>query len=59
MGDGGRRVNGETAAGRAYGFRFIFGLSGTARLLSILLFIRLVREVRPAPGLRAATAERG
>jgi MFS family permease len=44
---------------QAYGFRLIFGLSGTARLLSILLFIRLVREVKPASSLPPAPAEQG
>jgi hypothetical protein len=37
----------------------IFGLSGTFRLLSTLLFIRLVQETKPAPSLRPATAEQG
>jgi len=42
---------------QAYGYRLLFGLSGAGRLLSILLFIRFVQEVRPRPSLRPAPAE--
>jgi MFS family permease len=42
---------------QVYGYRLIFGLSGAGRLLSILLFIRLVQEIRPRPSLRPAPAE--
>jgi predicted MFS family arabinose efflux permease len=42
---------------QAYGYRLLFGLSGAGRLLSTLLFIRLVQEIRPRPSLRPAPAE--
>jgi MFS family permease len=44
---------------QAYGYRLIFGLSGTFRLISTLLFIRSVQEIKPAPSLQPATAEQG
>ena len=40
----------------AFGYRLLFGLSGAGRLLSTLLFIRLVQGVRPGPSLRQAPA---
>jgi MFS family permease len=42
---------------QAYGYRLLFGLSGVGRLLSTLLFIRFVQEIRPRPSLRPAPAE--
>jgi MFS family permease len=44
---------------QAYGYRFLFGLSGAGRLLGTLLFIRWVQEVRPDFSLRAAPVEEG
>jgi len=41
----------------AYGYRFLFGLSGVGRMLGTLLFIRWVREVRPGLSARPAPAE--
>jgi MFS family permease len=42
---------------QAYGYRLLFGLSGAGRLLSTLVFIRFVQEIRPRPSLRPAPAE--
>jgi predicted MFS family arabinose efflux permease len=42
---------------QAYGYRLLFGLSGAGRLLSTLLFIRFVQEIRPRPSLQPAPAE--
>jgi len=42
---------------QAYGYRLLFGLSGAGRLLSTLLFVRFVQEIRPRPSLQPAPAE--
>jgi len=42
---------------QVYGYRLLFGLSGAGRLLSTLLFIRFVQEIRPRPSLQPAGAE--
>jgi MFS family permease len=42
---------------QAYGYRLLFGLSGVGRLLSTLLFVRLVQEIRPRPSPQPAPVE--
>jgi MFS family permease len=42
---------------QAYGYRLLFGLSGAGRLLSTIVFVRFVQEMRPRPSLRPAPAE--
>lgn len=42
---------------QAFGYRLLFGVSGAGRLLSTLLFVRFVQEIRPRPSLQPAPAE--
>jgi dipeptide/tripeptide permease len=42
---------------QAYGYRLLFGLSGAGRLLSTLVFVRFVQEIRPRPSLQPASVE--